>query len=50
MMAVIVGAFVVSWAPFAVMFVLFPTSEPSRLYFFEHPDFIDGITWLGNNH
>jgi len=41
MISVIVGAFVICWAPFAVMFMLFPT------YQIENESIIDLITWIG---
>ena len=42
MISVIVGAFVICWAPFAVMFIMFPTN-PITL----DQDIIDLITWIG---
>ena len=42
MISVIVGAFVLCWAPFAVMFIMFPTN-PITL----DQDIIDLITWIG---
>ena len=48
MMAVVVGGFTLCWLPFAVMFVLLPTSEEAAKFFLEeHPDWIDWITWVG---
>ena len=49
-MAIIVGTFALCWMPFAVMFILMPTSTAAATFFFETEQglqAIEWITWIG---
>ena len=47
MMGVIVGTFAICWAPFAVMFILFPLMPQFSNYMGHHETLNNCITWLG---
>ena len=50
MMMVIIGCFTVCWFPFAIMFVLLPTSESASNFLFENLLIIEIITWIGKKN
>ena len=46
MMAIIVGTFALCWMPFAVMFILMPTSPTAATFFFETEEGLNAIEWI----
>lgn len=52
MMSVVIGTFILCWAPFAVMFLLFPfcwgeNGDGVSVWLATHPAVIELITWIG---
>ena len=51
MIMVIIGCFAVCWFPFAIMFVLLPTSESAAEFFLEkNLEILEIIVWIGKKN